>query len=81
VIAHGMLGMALLGRFLTEKFSAAPLSQFSARFTGIIKIDQALLCRARLAARGRSSVTLELEALDAAGKLVISGSAVLATGA
>lgn len=75
VIVHGMLGMALLGRLLTDHFAAEDLSHFSARFAGIVGVNQSLRCRARLDSRSDTHAVLALEALNPEGTCVISGSA------
>ena len=75
VIVHGMLGMALLGRLLVEHFADAPVQAFNARFAGIVPVGQSLQCRARLIERTAISRTLQLEALDDSGAIVIAGSA------
>ncbi len=81
VIVHGMLGMAVLGRLLTGPLGQYPLKTFDARFGAIIPVGRVLTCRATLASRQGDTVTLRLEALDAAGKATISGSAQLALAA
>jgi acyl dehydratase len=75
VIAHGMLGMALLGRMLTERFSAERLCNFNARFAGIVPLGETLLCQARLEALEVGTALLALEAATAAGTVAITGQA------
>lgn len=81
VIVHGMLGMALLGRLLTDHFPAERLRSFSARFAGIVAVNQSLHCRAKLESRGDSIALLALEALDGSGVCLIRGSAQVALAA
>ena len=81
VIVHGMLGMALLGRLLTENFAAGRLRGLDARFVGIVTVNQSLRCSARLESRDESLAVLALEAVDGTGAMVISGSAKLALSA
>jgi acyl dehydratase len=78
VIVHGMLGMALVGRLLTDNFPAESLRAFNARFAGIVAVDQSLTCRARLESRTETLAVLALEATDESGAVVISGSAQVA---
>ncbi len=75
VIAHGMLGMALLGRLLTGHFPAERLCNFSARFVGTVAVGETLQCRATLASADVGSALLSLEALTSTGTLAITGSA------
>ena len=80
VIAHGMLGMALLGRMLTARFGAEHLSHFSARFVGVVPVGETLLCRARLEVLKTNSVLLALEAATSRGAVAITGQARIRTG-
>ncbi len=75
VIAHGMLGMALLGRLLTAHFPTERLCNFSARFVGTVPVGETLQCRARLEAVEAGSALLALEALTSTGTVAITGSA------
>jgi 3-hydroxybutyryl-CoA dehydratase len=77
VIVHGMLGMALLGRLVTESFSQHRLVAFGARFRHIIRVGEAIHCRARLEARENDACVLALEALSPAGALLIEATATL----
>jgi 3-hydroxybutyryl-CoA dehydratase len=75
VIVHGMLGMALLGRMLSEHFSSEHLCSFDARFTGIIPVDETLQCTAKVKAVETGYVQLDLQASTSAGVVAITGSA------
>lgn len=77
VIVQGMLGMALMGRLLTDHFSMAQLLHFSARFAGVIAVGQSLRCRLRFRTRADEVLTLDLDALDTSGLAVITGTAQL----
>ena len=77
VIVHGMLGMALLGRLLDEQIAPRTLVAFRARFRRIIKIDQPLLCRARLIGRTADTATLALQMLDPGRDVLIEGTAII----
>lgn len=81
VIVHGMLGMALLGRLLSDNFPADQLLNFSARFAGIVPVGTSLRCRATLQSRDGSDAVFALEALDPAGTAVILGQARVALSA
>jgi len=80
VIVHGMLGMAVLGRLLSAHFAAHTVHKFDARFVAVLPVGETLRCRARLASREDDGITLDLEALDGQGRLIINGSAQLAAG-
>ena len=75
VIVHGMLGMALLGRLMTECLPAYPLLTFRARFRHIIRVGEAIHGRARLQTRQENTFVLELEARSPAGTVLIEGTA------
>jgi acyl dehydratase len=78
VIVHGMLGMGLLGRLLTEQLDAARLRHFAVRFAGIVPVGQSLRCRAVLDRHTDTHAVLALEVLNPAGTAVILGSAHIA---
>jgi acyl dehydratase len=79
VIAHGMLGMAMLGHLLTASFPAHAHRSFGARFTAVIPVGSRLRCRARLSEIGHGEARLALEALiDGSETVAISGSATVA---
>jgi acyl dehydratase len=75
VVVHGMLGMALLGRLLTESFPNWQLRAFRARFRNIINVDEPVHCYARLEGRDGTSTTLALEARTGTGVILIEGTA------
>jgi acyl dehydratase len=83
VIVHGMLGMALLGRLLSEHYADRALLKFDARFAAVLPVGSALRCRARpvdgvTAQADDGRLRLALEAVDPAGTVIITGSAELA---
>jgi acyl dehydratase len=75
VIVHGMLGMALLGRLLTESLSRYPLLTFRARFRHIIRVGETFHCRARLHGMHDGTAVLDLEAHSPTGIVLIEGTA------
>jgi acyl dehydratase len=81
VFAHGMLGMAFLGRLLTSMAGPECIRSFSVRFVSIINVSDRLICSATVTrcelAEGIASVTLELSASDQADDVKIVGAAEL----
>jgi acyl dehydratase len=81
VFAHGMLGMAYLGRLLTSMVGPECIRGFSVRFVSIINVGDRLICSATVTrcelAEGVASVTLELSAANQAGDVKIVGAAEL----
>lgn len=78
VIVHGMFGMALLGRLLTEAFPEWRLQRFRTRFRQVIPVGAAIVCAARLAESPGPAVNLELSAATEAGAVLVEGGATLA---
>jgi 3-hydroxybutyryl-CoA dehydratase len=79
VIAHGMLGMALLGRMLTRHFTADQLRSFEARFVGIVPVDDLLHCTATVKTVEPGSVLLDIQAATSSGQTAITGRARIRT--
>ena len=75
VIVHGMLGMALLGRLLTDCVSMEQVRSFGARFGAIIHVGEPLSCRATLEDRSGDVARLALELRSGSGDLLVSGTA------
>jgi acyl dehydratase len=75
VIVHGMLGMALLGRLLTESFPAKPLLRFRSRFCGVIPVGKVIICEATVTASDGRVADLALTAAIEGGGLAIEGTA------
>ena len=75
VIVHGMFGMALLGRLIEDDIVKQRLLLFRARFRKVIEVDQAIVCRARLASRAHDTAVLALEALSPSDAVLIEASA------
>jgi acyl dehydratase len=81
VFAHGMLGMAFLGRLLTSMVGPECIRSFSVRFVSIINVGDRLICSATVTrcelAEDVASVTLELSAANQADDVKIVGTAEL----
>jgi len=82
VFAHGMLGMAWLGRLLTSWAAQARLRSLDVRFAGITHLGDALTCGAtvidKLEHQGEQQVRLELRAINQHGETKLTGEAVVA---
>jgi acyl dehydratase len=82
VFAHGMLGMAWLGRLLTGWLPQAQLRRFDARFQGITHLGHAISCRGRIVELrtddGERRVRVELQSVNQYGQVRIVGEALLA---
>jgi acyl dehydratase len=82
VIGHGMLSMALAGRFLSSLADPRELRSFAVRFVGMTQVHDELTCRARIKDRStvgnesRFIIALTLHAQD--GRLVLRGEAEVA---
>jgi 3-hydroxybutyryl-CoA dehydratase len=78
VIVHGMLGMALLGRLLSDAFPSYRLQLFGSRFRNVIPLGESIRCVARLEGRrGDASILTLTATVGAAATVVIEGSATL----
>lgn len=82
VFAHGMLGMAWLGRLITQWAPQAQLRRFEARFLGITHLGHAIRCRGRVVEKleqdGERRVVLEIATVNQHGQTRIAGTAVVA---
>ena|SRR5215469_9858503 len=82
VIAHGMLGMAWLGRLLTSWCGQSRLRRFDARFIGIIQVGHIITCRGevieKLAQEGERRVRVRVRATNQYGEDKILGEGLLA---
>ena len=78
VIVHGMLGMALLGRLLTDAFPSLKLQRFKTRFCSVIPVGRPIVCVAKLAARHGAVAEIVLTAAPLGGPISIEGTAMLA---
>jgi acyl dehydratase len=80
VIVHGMLGMALLGRLISEAFPTEPLLNFRSRFRNIIPIGKPIVCKATLTASDGRVADLVLAAATEGGPVAIEAAARLLLG-
>jgi acyl dehydratase len=82
VFAHGMLGMAWLGRLLTRWTPQANLRRFDVRFQGITQLGNAISCRGRVVGKllvnDERCVRVELQSVDQSGQAKIAGEALVA---
>jgi acyl dehydratase len=75
VIVHGMLGMAFLGRLVSEQSRGGRILSLRTRFRGVIHVGQPLNCVARFAELSRTTATLTLEARGPGDSVLVEGTA------
>lgn len=82
VFAHGMLGMAWMGRLLTEWLPQSALRSFTTRFTGITQLQDVVTSRGRIVRKfeeaGENRLEIELSNSTHNGEVRITGTAVVA---
>lgn len=82
VFAHGMLGMAWLGRLVTSWVPQAQLRQFNARFLGITHLGNAIRCSGRVTEKseiaGEKCLRIEVSSANQFGQTKIAGDALIA---
>ena len=82
VFAHGMLGMAYLGRLLTQWVAQESIRSFGVRFTAITWIGERLTCTGKVIEKleqgGEKCVRLELTCANEQGEVKHKGDAVVA---
>ena len=79
VFAHGMLGMAWVGRLVTNWAGTAQLCAFSVRFTGITHLGNAVRCTGRVTEKlDGQRVRLAVHSANQFGQIKIAGEAVVA---
>ncbi|BEG74741.1 MaoC/PaaZ C-terminal domain-containing protein [Achromobacter xylosoxidans] len=84
VFAQGMLGMAWLGRLLTDWAPQSRLRRFDVRFQGITHLGDALRCEGRVVekinaqADGERCVRIEVRGIGQDGQIKLAGDAVIA---
>lgn len=82
VFAQGMLGMAWLGRVLTQWVPQNRLRRFDVRFQGITHLGNAMRCSGRVIEKlnheGERCVRIELQSVNQFGQTKIVGEALVA---
>ena len=82
VFAHGMLGMAWLGRVVTAWAPQSQLRKFDVRFQGITHLGNAMRCTGRIVEKlqhgGENCVRIELQSSTQFGQTKIVGEALVA---
>ncbi|MEO7337864.1 MAG: MaoC/PaaZ C-terminal domain-containing protein [Caldimonas sp.] len=82
VFAQGMLGMAWLGRLLTNWAPQSQLRRFDVRFLGITHVGHAVTCGGHVLRKqevdGEHQVVVEILSVNQYGETRISGEAVVA---
>lgn len=82
VFAQGMLGMAWLGRLLTDWAPQSRLRRFEVRFQGITHLGNAMHCSGRIVEKleinGEFCVRVELQSANQFGQTKIVGEALVA---
>ena len=82
VFAHGMLGMAYLGRFLTLFTDQKNLRSYSVRFSSITQVGAELKCSGKVTEifeeKDEKFMQLELSATDQNNDVKLMGDAVIA---
>ena len=82
VFAHGMLGMAYLGRQLTQWVPQEAIRSFGVRFTAITQVGERLVCTGKVVEKlerdGEKCVRLELTCANEHGEAKHKADAVVA---
>jgi len=82
VFAHGMLGMAWLGRLLTQWVPQSRLRKYDVRFSGITHLGHAMTCRGKVTELvdldGEACAKLEVTSTNQYGEQKIVGEAIVA---
>ena len=82
VFAQGMLGMAWLGRLLTNWAPQSCLRRFDVRFQGITHLGHSIRCTGRVVEKlehaGERCVRLEIKTVNQYGQTRIAGEALVA---
>ena len=79
VFAHGMLGMAYLGRLLTGWAPQTAIREFSTRFVSITQIHAVITCTGTVVEKlDGNQVRLEIQAADQNGDVKLTGGAIIA---
>jgi acyl dehydratase len=85
VFAHGMLGMAWLGRLLTQWVPQSRLRSFSVRFLGITQLGHVITCSGKVVEivepsvpGGERCARVEIATTNQYGQIRIAGDALIA---
>lgn len=82
VFAQGMLGMAWLGRLITNWIPQSQLRHFNVRFQGITHLGNAISCEGyvteKMEVNGESCVRIEVTSTNQYGQRKIAGEALVA---
>ncbi|KAF1066514.1 MaoC family dehydratase [Variovorax sp.] len=82
VFAQGMLGMAWLGRLLTQWAPQSQLRRFDVRFQGLTHLGHAVRCTGRVVEKlernGERCVRVEVSSTNQHGQVRIAGEALVA---
>ena len=82
VFAQGMLGMAWLGRLITDWAPQSQLRRYDVRFQGITHLGNAMRCSGRIVEKldvnGEHCVRIELQSANQFGQTKIVGEALVA---
>ena len=82
VFAQGMLGMAWLGRLLTDWAPQSQLRKFDVRFAGITHLGNAISCTGQVVEKlehnGEPCVRVEISSANQFGQVKIVGAALIA---
>ena len=82
VFAQGMLGMAWLGRLLTQWVPQSRLRRFDVRFLGITHLGHAMTCSGTVTRKldedGERRVVVEVRSVNQYGQARIAGEALVA---
>jgi hypothetical protein len=81
VFAQGMLGMAHLGRLLTDSFGPHSVRSFATRFTAITPVNAEPVCSGQVLAVEGDLLTLDLSVALADGTQTLAGTATVSLGA
>ena len=84
VFAHGMLGMAWLGRLITQWVPQRQVRSLNVRFQAITQVGHVITCRGKVVeifgADGERRARVALEAVNQYGQIATAGEAVVALG-
>jgi acyl dehydratase len=78
VFAHGMLGMAWLGRLLTQWAPQTQLRRFDVRFQGITQLGHVIACSGTVVEKSGDGVRVEIRTTNQYGEDKIVGEAFVA---